>query len=584
MRTLSVACGLIDTMIFPAGKKQGMNTLRQPNPVRNRHIAVLIALCLLQYQTRCRADYTVQVGAFTDEARAAHYVQELQQKGLPAAPYINTTGTRPVIRVRIGPYPDWATARKMQRSLEAMDIPGFVVTSPSSLPAEGGGQESAGEAEDQEEFGAPSDFDDLFGNTTHESNTGGDETVAGKYNIRGFFNSKVAYTYPSPEHASMFRNTLELQASDRINSDISWKISARGSYDAVFDLDEFYPDRVEDNRRLEGALHETYLDISKGDWDMRLGRQHIIWGEMVGLFFADVVSAKDMRQWVAEDFDLIRIPQWAVRAENFKGDFHAEAIWIPYMTYDEIGEPGDDFYPLGTEPPPGVDEVVIRGDDKPSQKLSNSGYGLRLSMLKQGWDLSGFYYSSMDPSPTFFRTIEAGQTTTLIFEPGHERIHQFGGTMAKDFRDFLLKGEAVYTADRRYAVGNLNDADGVKKQNTLDYVIGLERTSMNGTLFNVQFFQRWYTDHDSDNIYDEFESGASFYTRKDLTGKLKGELLLISSLNREDWMFRPKLDWELNGNWLISAGVDIFGGDRKGLIGGRFDDSDRVYGNVRYTF
>ena len=36
-------------------------------------------------------------------------------------------------------------------------------------------------------------------------------------------------------------------------------------------------------------------------------------------------------------------------------------------------------------------------------------------------------------------------------------------------------------------------------------------------------------------------------------------------------------------NWWLALGVDIFGGDSIGLFG-RFDDSDRVYGNLRYTF
>jgi hypothetical protein len=70
----------------------------------------------------------------------------------------------------------------------------------------------------------------------------------------------------------------------------------------------------------------------------------------------------------------------------------------------------------------------------------------------------------------------------------------------------------------------------------------------------------------------------------DLTSRLSSELLLISSLNREDWMFRPKLMWDMTGNWQLIAGADIFGGERKGLIGGRFDNSDRLYGQVRYTF
>jgi len=429
----------------------------------------------------------------------------------------------------------------------------------------------------------PTGIDDLFGTAPDEALNGSGETAAGKYNISGFLNSKYAYTYASPVHHSMFRNTLELQASDRINSEVSWKISVRGSYDAIFDLDNFYSDRVEDNRRLDGALHETYLDISRGDWDFRLGRQHIIWGEMVGLFFADVVSAQDTRQFVAEDFDLIRIPQWAARAEHFAGDFHSEAIWIPYMTYNEIGEPGDDFYPLGTELPSGVDELVIRNDQEPAQKLSNSAYGLRLSMLKNGWDISGFYYRSMDAAPAFFSNLETGPTTRLTITPEHDKIHQLGATLAKDFGSVLLKGEAVYTWDRWYFVDDPLDPDGVTQQNTLDYVVGLERSFMNGASLNLQLFQRWYTDHDSDILFDELETGVSLYASKELTSKVDAELLLMSGLNRTDWMARPKVTWEMSNNWWLAVGADVFGGKSYGLFG-RYDDSDRVYGNVRYTF
>jgi hypothetical protein len=402
--------------------------------------------------------------------------------------------------------------------------------------------------------------------------------VSNKYNFRGFLNSKLAYTYPSPGHLSMFRNTLELEASGRVNTDVSWKVSARGVYDAVFNLNNFYPDRVKDNRQFEGALHETYLDVGSGDWDFRLGRQNIIWGEMVGLFFADVVSAKDTRQFVAEDFDLIRIPQWAMRAEHFKGDFHSEAIWIPYMTYNEIGEPGDDFYPLGTEPLPG--DPIIRNDDQPGQSLSNSAYGLRLSMLKAGWDVSGFFYHSVDASPFFTRSFENGQT---VITPEHDKIDQLGSTLAKDFGAVLLKAEAIYTWNRWFSVDDISNPTGVVQQDTLDYVVGLEHSFIDGTLLNFQFFQRWYTDHDADTLFDRFESGVSLYASTDFNNKTEGEILLISGLNRADWMLRPKVTWDMSSNWWLAVGVDIFGGDSIGLFG-RFDDSDRVYGNVRYSF
>ena len=84
----------------------------------------------------------------------------------------------------------------------------------------------------------------------------------------------------------------ELAAQGSLSEQVKWKASARLDYNAVFDLTDFYPADVRHDQRFNLLLRENYIDASAGDWDFRLGRQHIVWGEMVGLFFADVVSAE----------------------------------------------------------------------------------------------------------------------------------------------------------------------------------------------------------------------------------------------------------------------------------------------------
>src|SRR4030095_12466352 len=106
----------------------------------------------------------------------------------------------------------------------------------------------------------------------------------------------------------------------------------------IYQWSNFYPDPVKKDQRFNFLVGETYIDTTVSDWDLRLGRQQIVWGEVVGLFFADVVSAQDQRDFLLPSFDIIRIPQWAARAEYFHGDSHIELIWIPYPTYDEIGK------------------------------------------------------------------------------------------------------------------------------------------------------------------------------------------------------------------------------------------------------
>lgn len=400
-----------------------------------------------------------------------------------------------------------------------------------------------------------------------------------KPSLTGFFQNDLAYTFAGNNHWSRFNNTLDLATEGRAEGGVAWKLGGRLSYDPIYDLTDHYPSAVRSDQRFEAMIREAYADFSAGDWDFRLGRQHVVWGEMVGLFYADVVSAKDLRQFVLPDFDLIRIPQWAARAEYFSGDFHAEGVWIPYMSYDDIGKPGAEFYPFNPPAIPGY-QTIFAKEKKPTG-LDEAGYGARLSWLKGGWDVSGFYYTANDPSASFSRLTSP---TTITYQPIHKRIHQLGATLGKDLGPMVLKAEAVYTRDKPFNTLDPLDADGLVKQNFLDYIVGLEWSFPQETRFNVQLFQRWFSNHDADIMPDRTESGVSLLlSTQALHPRLESELLLISSLNRADWLAQLKLTWKLDGNWRLATGVDVFEGPANSLFG-TYDHTDRVYTEVRYSF
>ncbi len=137
---------------------------------------------------------------------------------------------------------------------------------------------------------------------------------ASGFPLHGYFQAELGRIYASPAHWSKVLGRLELGTQGRLDGGGKWKLSGRIDYNAVYDLDDYYASNVRDDQRTEFQVRETYVDFSAADLEWRLGRQHIVWGEMVGLFFADVVSAKDLREFVLPDFEVLRIPQWAARA------------------------------------------------------------------------------------------------------------------------------------------------------------------------------------------------------------------------------------------------------------------------------
>lgn len=403
--------------------------------------------------------------------------------------------------------------------------------------------------------------------------------------LRGFLQQETAYTYAAPAHFSTAVVRAHVGSSGQWSANLKWKASVIGEVDPVYAWLDYYPDPVRNDQRFYGIIGETYIDTSLKGWDLRLGRQNVVWGEMVGLFFADVVTAKDLRHFILPSFDVIRIPQWAARGEYFLGDSHIELLWIPYTTFDRIGKAGSEFYPFQVPPPAGFSHV-FRDDMLPARSISNSNYGARVSTLAKGWDLSAFFYSSMDSAATFYRDIVPSSPTTgtIVYTPRHDRISQTGGTFSKDLGEAgILKGELVFTSGRSFNVSRITQANGVVQKDTIDYAVGLDYTLPEDARLNVQAFQRIYFGHDQDMLQDRYETGATFLYNRKLRQKVEGEILWIQSLNRWENLIRPRIIWRAEQNLRVAVGVDVFNGPVTGVLG-RYANRDRIYVETRYDF
>lgn len=397
----------------------------------------------------------------------------------------------------------------------------------------------------------------------------------------GWLQGDAAYAWPSPGRFTNLRTLGELSGRGTLGGGLKWKLSAQAGFDAAYGVSDRYPAAVRQDQRTAFALREAYLDFSHGDWEFRLGKQNIVWGEMVGLFFADVVSAKDLRSSILPEFDQIRIPQWAARAEWYGERAHVEMVWLPAPEVDDIGKPGSEFF-AGPLVPPGLAHQVI-GEQRPRRNLSNSGAGLRVSTLVGGWDLSGFVYRAPDTQAAFRRTVDFSSGAPAAYQAWYPRVTRIGATVAKDFSGIVAKAEAVYTKGRRFSRLPPDTSDGLAKLDSLDWVMGVDLTPANGWRVNAQVFQRAFLDYEPAIGMDRRENGASLLVSHALNDRLDLEFLGITSLNRSDRLLRLMMSWRPDAHRRIRAGIDVFSGSPYGMFG-RFDDSDRIWGEYRYSF
>ncbi|MEP7062452.1 MAG: DUF1302 family protein [Betaproteobacteria bacterium] len=421
---------------------------------------------------------------------------------------------------------------------------------------------------------APKSREDLFA-----------EPATKAVRVSGFLEGLGAYTYADPTHWSRAVGRLQLTAQGDLGGGVRWKASGRIDADPIYLNSGFYPAAVKRDQRFDAFWRENYLDFSSGDWDFRVGAQQIVWGEVVGLYFADVVSARDMREFLLPSFDVMRIPQWAARAEYTAGDAHLEFIYIPVPAFDIIGKPGSEFYPVPL-PSPIPSDVADLFDDpqRPARTLANGNFGMRANTVLAGWDMSAFYYRSFSTSPTFYRVAGGDALQPFRFEPRYDRIWQAGGTVSQDLGPAVLRGEAVYTHGHNFALSNLQSTEDTVQRQTLDYIVSLEWALPLDTRVNVQGFQRIYSGGSSDGIAivnDGF--GASVFVSTKLTPTLEPQILWIRNFRDGGEIIRPRLNWNAARNLMVSVGVDIFSGSTDTFFG-RYGNRDRVYTEARLDF
>ncbi len=409
--------------------------------------------------------------------------------------------------------------------------------------------------------------------------TGGSAQAGAAMDVHGELRQELAYRAVESGEWTKARHQLLMTESGRLTDALAYRATQRLYYDPVYAATDNFSSSAQHSQQFEAELRDTYLDYSQGDWDIRLGKQQIVWGESVGLFFADVVNAKDLREYILPDFDLIRIPQWAIDVERSQDPTHLEMVWLPIREFNRLGVSGSEFEPP-LPLPPGVTSTYT-DPSKPPASVSNSEIGLRGSLLESGWDLGAFYLYTWDKFPVLYRSI---RSTTFDFSPEYERAHLMGTTLSKEIRDVILKGELVYNPKNHLVTFNSEDPDGIVQRGTIDYVLGADYTFFHSLDTNLQLMQRLIMDHPDLLQEETVRTHLSVRLSTQLLDhKLEPEFLLLSGLGEQDVLYRPRLTIHVTDNLRFRLGADLFQGHLDGLFG-RFRGHSRLYTELSLSF
>ena len=408
--------------------------------------------------------------------------------------------------------------------------------------------------------------------------------------VRGRVAEEFAYRLHDPGDVSKLKTLGWLEGKYTLSDAVAVRAALRGWYDAVFEATDRYPANVERDQKTELSLREALITVGRGDVDVRLGRQQIVWGEAIGTFVTDIVNPKDFREFVLPDFSELRIPIWALDVTyRLTEGISIEGVWTPDTRTNKLPKQGAEFQ-FARIPYRFRNPVVRLPDDQDEFSLARSEGGVRLSVLRQGWDVALIYYDQADKTPVLFqrRVSQPPRPDVIVLEPQHPRLHIVGATLGKSFEPVVVRAEAALSIGKRYETTDPLDADGVVRRDTLDWLIGVDYTFFDLVDTALQLSQKVLmgsaTNLTRPGVAAEVTTSVSLRVATGFfANTLNPSLLVVVGVNRGDLRLSPRLDYLVSDAVTLSVGADLFEGPHQTLYG-QFDRNDRVTFTTTWRF
>ncbi|MCR5017419.1 MAG: hypothetical protein K6A64_01315 [Bacteroidales bacterium] len=289
-------------------------------------------------------------------------------------------------------------------------------------------------------------------------------------------------------------------------------------------------------------LREAYAYWGNPRWDIRAGRQIISWGVADGLRVTDLISPMDYTEFLAQDYDDIRIPVGALRARFIHDFWSLEAVAVPVP----------EFFKLPTDPANPWSVGMLPPEVRPEPNLKNAEYGARFCCFPGGVDFSLMALRTWTKMPEL-----------LGDHIGYYRLTVLGGDVSIPFGKFVFRGEL---AD--------NISDGGRHQGNA--LVGLDWYPGADWNISAQFNHTWQKEG----------TPMSLATLRISKSLLNNSLTLSTFAYadvREKGVFnRLSADWAATDQIHAILGYDYFHAD-----GGMFflyRNNSEVWIKLRYSF
>ena len=363
---------------------------------------------------------------------------------------------------------------------------------------------------------------------------------------------------------SMFANEKDFRS---LFAECSIELSGESDkLGSAFTEIHFGQNRIGETASLDIDMHEAYITLSPGKFDIKIGQQVVVWGRADGFNPTNNLTPHDFRVFSPDEDDK-RLSNFLVHsAYNFKHG-RISFDWIPVYCPSEL--------PLNNASlPTGISWAT---DNFPDPSLSDGNIALKFSLEKAAFDGSISWFRGYHKMPGL--NLLHQNSTAQVFRHAHQ-TEVFGFDFSTSLAKYGLRGEFAFSVPKE------DDQKKIATPNKqLEYTIGLDREWGNFNLIGQYIGKHVFDFTDLDNqgnleiqkllVWNRLIFAQTHKTTHSVSLRpacslryqtIDCEILTLYNCTTEELYLKPKITFSLRDNIKLAAGAQIYEGENNTLF------------------
>ncbi len=396
-----------------------------------------------------------------------------------------------------------------------------------------------------------------------------------------------------------FEDSAEEKVNGRNQGILQLEVQHSAGRDTeMFGSVEFRNDH-DDPSRNRVYLDEAYINIYKGAFDFRIGKQIYSWGRGDAFNPTDNLTSWDYSDFL--DTEDERIGALSLKVNYYINNWTFEGVLMPSFTPSTLPEADSRWWPSFpiTIPNPFFPQNGNEYLDAnyaylppllPDEGLTSTQYALKVSSHLKGWDWSVSWFDGFDDLPGIERTVtpdSSMESAEITLRAVYHRRRAIGADMATNFGKVGFRGEVAY-----YLTEDWEGTDPSVDDPYLQYTAGLDYTvrsviSDHDLYLLIEWVQELQIP-DRKTVYSITDLNNVF--RKSLIGKADLDLGEFAKIKSEvvwniysgGWWLKPGIEWSAADGLEIIAELDLLSGPVDSFFGS-IAENDRLQFRLKYS-